>query len=91
MIEESWFGALGADGDTDIPRPGHRASVDRRAQEARDFVVNGAATKPTDPTTGGSRRARRAAAASEDTALRRIFRTYAAARATLGLLLALVP
>jgi two-component system, NtrC family, sensor histidine kinase PilS len=93
MTEESWFGALGADGDTEIQRdPVSGSSFDPRVQAAREFEAGGAAAKPADPhdRQQQTREARRVAA-SEDTALKRVFRTYVAARAALGLLLALVP
>jgi two-component system, NtrC family, sensor histidine kinase PilS len=78
--EESLFGALGAEGDTEF----HADDVnDARAA---------APPKHARPDEGHqhTREARRVASSS-DTALRRVFRTYVAARAVLGLLLALVP
>lgn len=93
MAEESWFGALGVEGDTDVHRDTISGSgFDRGVREAGDTVSTGADTKPAGPDDRRqqTREARRVAA-SDDTALRRVFRTYVAARATLGLLLALVP
>src|SRR5262245_22050269 len=73
--EESLFGALG---DTEF-----------HADDVRE------ARAPIDPAQGGEQRQRtreaHRVASSTDTALRRVFRTYVAARAVLGLLLALVP
>jgi two-component system sensor histidine kinase PilS (NtrC family) len=80
--EESWFGALGAEGDTGFHADDvadARANVEPAARDARQ-----------DERRQRTREARRIAT-SGDTALRRVFRTYVAARAVLGLLLALVP
>jgi len=88
MLDESWFGALG-EGDTEFhaddvadaarppePERGHAATAERDA--GRDAQRQ------------QTREARRVAM-STDTALRRVFGTYIAARAVLGLLLASVP
>jgi len=83
--EESWFGALG--GDTEMhaddvheaARPPADRELPRRAPDAQAQVQR-----------QQTREARRIAS-SPDTALRRVFRTYIAARAVLGLLLAWVP
>lgn len=90
MAEESWFGAMGAEGDTEIQAdadldagPGPR-SVDPGQRSAAG------SSAADDDRRQQSREARRVAA-SEDTALRRVFRTYVAARAALGVLLAVLP
>ena len=84
MVDESWFGALG-DGDTDM----HSDDVH---EAPRAPTPDGRATRatPLDSQRQQTREARRVAT-SNDTALRRVFRTYVAARAVLGLLLASVP
>jgi len=80
-VEESLFGALGAEGDTEF----HADDVsDARAAAAPPAHAG------RDEQRQHTREARRVASSS-DTALRRVFRTYVAARAVLGLLLALVP
>jgi two-component system sensor histidine kinase PilS (NtrC family) len=88
VAEESWFGVLGVEGDTEF-----------HADDLRDAShtppADGAAAAPganenLDTRRQRSREARRVASTS-DTALRRVFRTYVAARAVLGLLLACVP
>ncbi|MCW5656276.1 MAG: histidine kinase [Burkholderiaceae bacterium] len=80
--EGSWFGALGAEGDTGF-------HADDGADVRADRAPAGA------DAAGEERRQRtreaRRIATSGDTAMRRVFRTYVAARAVLGLLLALVP
>ncbi|HET7528447.1 MAG TPA: ATP-binding protein [Burkholderiaceae bacterium] len=82
MVEESWFGALG-EGDTEM----HADDV----HEARVQLGRAApAAIERDAQRQQTREARRLAV-SNDTALRRVFRTYVAARAVLGLLLAMVP
>ena len=88
MVEESWFGALG-EGDTDI----HTDDVhDAARAPALDHEAPPADARDAqrDAQRQQTREARRVASSS-DTALRRVFRTYVAARAVLGLLLALVP
>jgi two-component system sensor histidine kinase PilS (NtrC family) len=84
MVDESWFGALG-DGDTDM----HSDDVH---EAPRAPTPDGRATRatPLDSQRQQTREARRVAT-SNDTALRRVFRTYVAARAVLGLMLASVP
>jgi two-component system sensor histidine kinase PilS (NtrC family) len=83
VSEESWFGALGVEGDTEF----HADDVaDARAQAPPVAAPDG----QVDQRRLRSREARRVATSS-DTALQRVFRTYVAARAVLGLLLALVP
>src|SRR5215467_11773059 len=85
MVDESWFGALG-EGDTefheddvsDVARPPER---ERRSAEAAERDPQRDAQRQQ------TREARRVATSS-DTALRRVFSTYLAARAVLGLLLA---
>jgi two-component system sensor histidine kinase PilS (NtrC family) len=77
--EESLFGALG---DTEF----HADDV----QEAQASAAPTEADAQRDEQRQRTREARRVAS-STDTALRRVFRTYVAARAVLGLLLALVP
>ncbi|HEU5294132.1 MAG TPA: HAMP domain-containing sensor histidine kinase [Burkholderiaceae bacterium] len=79
MVEESWFGALG-DGDTEM----HADDAHIAAQPPLGRAA------PHDAQRQRTREARRVATSS-DTALRRVYRTYVAARAVLGLLLALVP
>ena len=83
MIEESWFGALG-DGDTEMHADDVHDSVRTPPRGATPTAIERDAQRQQ------TREARRLAA-SNDTALRRVFRTYVAARAVLGLLLALVP
>jgi two-component system sensor histidine kinase PilS (NtrC family) len=78
--EESLFGALGAEGDTEFRADDEGDAP--RAESERDSRH--------DEQRQRNREARRVAS-SPDTALRRVFRTYVAARAVLGLLLALVP
>ena len=85
--EESWFGALGVEGDTgfrdDLSSPPRRHAGDRReADTSPDTAAPTLAQQM-------SREARRAATSS-DTALRRIWRTYTAARAALGVALLLL-
>jgi two-component system sensor histidine kinase PilS (NtrC family) len=87
IAEESWFGALGGDteiqGDTSTVSS---ATVDAGvARDTSAFVTADDAARRSD-----SREARRVAT-SPEAALRRVFRTYVAARAVLGLLLAVVP
>jgi len=86
MLEESWFGALG-DADTEIQDDAFDAArmppIERGAPSAVEDAHR-------DTQRLQSREARRVATSS-DTALRRVFRTYVAARAVLGLLLASVP
>lgn len=90
IIEESLFGALGAEADTgfhadELPT----AAPPQRGwgRRAGDRAEGGT---PADARRQQSREARRVAGAS-DPALRRVFGTYVAARAVLGLLLAVVP
>src|SRR5688572_29016328 len=79
--DESLFGALGAEGDTGF----HADDVsDARATAAPHAQAR------LDERRQHTREARRVASSS-DTALRRVFHTYVAARAVLGLLLAMVP
>jgi two-component system sensor histidine kinase PilS (NtrC family) len=87
VAEESWFGALGDTGihaeelpevEPALPPQERRTTQARRADDRSDARRQ------------QSREARRVAS-SNDTALRRVFRTYVAARAVLGLLLAMVP
>jgi len=93
VAEESWFGALGVGGDTDLQDTlGDSGAPRQRAPQpggdgARD---PGAAAAAQDDRRDETREARRLATSGE-TALRRVFRTYVAARAALGLLLAMVP
>jgi len=82
MLDESWFGALG-EGDTDI----HVDDIHDAPRAVPRLARRGAQL---DAQRDQTREARRVAT-SGDTALRRVFRTYVAARAVLGLLLALVP
>ncbi|HSW25482.1 MAG TPA: histidine kinase, partial [Burkholderiaceae bacterium] len=87
MLEESWFGALG-DADTEIQADdaydaARMPPIERRAPSAAGDAHRDAQRQQ-------SREARRVATSS-DTALRRVYRTYVAARAVLGLLLATVP
>jgi len=88
MLEESWFGALG-DADTELhgddfqDAPG-TPPADRGAPPAAQRDAR------RDTQRQQTREARRVAT-SRDTAMRRVFRTYVAARAVLGLLLASVP
>jgi len=88
MLEESWFGALG-DADTELhaddfqDAPGS-SPADRAAPPAAQRDAQRDAQRQQ------TREARRVAT-SRDTAMRRVFRTYVAARAVLGLLLASVP
>ncbi|MFO1219108.1 MAG: ATP-binding protein [Burkholderiaceae bacterium] len=87
IAEESWFGALGVGGDTEIqadPADAPVARSGRSGERAAASAVDDEARRTE------TREARRVAASSE-TALRRVFRTYVAARAVVGLLLALVP
>lgn len=88
MLDESWFGALG-DGDTDI----HTDDVHDAARAApiERGVPRAAQRDALRDTQREQTREARRVATSGDTALRRVFRTYVAARAVLGLLLALVP
>jgi two-component system sensor histidine kinase PilS (NtrC family) len=81
MVEESWFGALG-DADTEI----HGEDLPAAAPRASGTP----AAAQRDAQRRQTREARRVATSS-DTALRRVYRTYVAARAVLGLLLAMVP
>jgi len=80
MLDESWFGALG-EGDTDI----HVDDIHDAPRAVPRLARRGAQL---DAQRNQTREARRVAT-SGDTALRRVFRTYVAARAVLGLLLAL--
>lgn len=86
--DESWFGALG-DGDT-----GFQADDLHDAPRPSAFDSRAAGAPPDDPRRDVQRQQTREArrlATSSDTALSRVFGTYVAARALLGLLLALVP
>lgn len=89
MAEESWFGALG-EVDTEFhaddvhEAAGRPLPIERGAPAATRRAAHGDAQRQQ------TREARRVATSS-DTALRRVFRTYVAARALLGLLLASVP
>src|SRR5262252_9294803 len=76
MIEESWFGALG-DGDTEMHADDVHDSVRTPPRGATPTAIERDAQRQQ------TREARRLAA-SNDTALRRVFRTYVAARAVLG-------
>src|SRR5688500_12683519 len=80
--EESLFGALGAEGDTGF----HPDDIG----DARATVASAGRDSRHDEQRRRTREARRVAG-SNDTALRRVYSTYVAARAVLGLLLALVP
>src|SRR5262245_33638448 len=87
MVEESWFGALGG-ADTEIQADDAYGAapvlpLERGAPSAAEDAHRDAQRQQ-------SREARRVATSS-DTALRCVFRTYVAARAVLGLLLAAVP
>jgi len=86
MTDESWFGALG-DADTEIQADD---AYDAARTPPIERGVPSAADALRDAQRRQSREARRVATSS-DTALRRVFRTYVAARAVLGLLLATVP
>src|SRR5512138_686555 len=87
VSEESWFGALGVEGDTemhaddvqDAARPNAGRELPERGADAHEQAQR------------DQKREARRIASSPDTALRRVFRTYVAARAVLGLLLAWVP
>lgn len=91
MAEESWFGALGVGGDTEIQADPADSGLTGR-HPARRFADESAApvAEPARGRFEATREARRVAL-SPETALRRVFRTYVAARAVLGLLLAVVP
>jgi len=87
-VDESWFGALG-DADT-----GFQTDDIHDAPRASTPDAARSAAAPSDARHDVQRQQTREArrvATSSDTALRRVFRTYVAARAVLGLLLALVP
>lgn len=89
IAEESWFGALGVGGDTEIQGDaieGASATTDGTPPP----VASGPGASIDDARRAESREARRVAG-SPEAALRRVFRTYVAARAVLGLLLAAVP
>ena len=83
MVDESWFGALG-EGDTDL----HSDDVH---EAPRPPMPDGRAAGPAPDAQRQQTREARRIATSNDTALRRVFRTYVVARAVLGLLLASVP
>jgi two-component system sensor histidine kinase PilS (NtrC family) len=88
VTDESWFGALGVEGDTEM----HADDVHEAARlpAEREAPRRAAADAQAQAQRQQNREARRIAS-SPDTALRRVFRTYVAARAVLGLLLAWVP
>ena len=88
MAEESWFGALG-EGDTEIH--GDDVHDAARAPSIDPAALPAAGRDPRREAQRQQTREARRVATSSDTALRRVFRTYVAARAVLGLLLALVP
>ncbi|HEY6514156.1 MAG TPA: ATP-binding protein [Burkholderiaceae bacterium] len=87
MLDESWFGALG-DADTELQ--GDDAFDAARLPPAERSAPSATVDARRDALRQQSREARRLATSS-DTALHRVFRTYVAARAVLGLLLASVP
>ncbi|MBL8320127.1 MAG: histidine kinase [Burkholderiaceae bacterium] len=89
MAEESWFGALGVGGDTEIQ--GEASAVSPAATDAAIGRDGSASAVSDDETRRSEGREARRVAASPEAALRRVFRTYVAARALLGLLLAAVP
>lgn len=91
VAEESWFGALGVEGDTEMHADDlHDAAGAEKPPVERRAAGSRRADDRIDARRQQSREARRVAS-SNDTALRRVFRTYVAARAVLGLLLAMVP
>lgn len=87
--EESWFGALGVGGDTEIQ--GEASAVSPAATDAAIGRDGPASAVSDDETRRSEGREARRVASSPEAALRRVFRTYVAARALLGLLLAAVP
>ncbi len=89
MAEESWFGALGVGGDTEIQ--GEASAVSPAATDAAIGRDGSASAVSDDETRRSEGREARRVASSPEAALRRVFRTYVAARALLGLLLAAVP
>jgi len=92
MTEESLFGALGVGGDTEFQDAPADSGFVRRARAPGD--ERRAASAQTDPSVDERReqtREARRVATSTETGLRRVFRTYVAARAALGVLLAAVP
>lgn len=91
MAEESWFGALGVGGDTEIQAdPANSSFASGHAARRAGDESPAPAAEPARDRRDATREARRVAL-SPETALRRVFRTYVAARAVLGLLLAVVP
>jgi len=88
MLEESWFGALG-DADTELHGDDFQDAPGVPPAE-RVAPPAGQREAQRDAQRQQTREARRVAT-SRDTAMRRVFRTYVAARAVLGLLLASVP
>jgi two-component system, NtrC family, sensor histidine kinase PilS len=91
IAEESWFGALGVGGDTEIQAdPADMGLTGRHPARRAEDQVSAPSAEPARERLDATREARRVAQ-SPETALRRVFRTYVAARAVLGLLLAVVP
>src|SRR3954451_17437080 len=87
VVDESWFGALGVEGDTEM-------HADDVHEAARPPAEREPLRRPADTQAHAQPQQKleaRRVANSPDTALRRVFRTYVAARAVLGLLLAWVP
>ncbi len=92
MTEESLFGALGVGGDTEFQDAPGESGFARRTRAAGD--ASAVAAPPIGPTAHERReetREARRVATSGETGLRRVFGTYVAARAALGVLLAAVP